>query len=336
MTGLRASVIALSVMLTLPACIDADFARPSKVQTPRVLAIVVDPPVVGVDTAANFIAMAVNVDGTPMEHDPAAGVVFDWHACLVSESVPGLGGMQYDADGTQQGCGGARSIPMTVNDTGVATLPAGLLSQVLAGVSLESVGHVLGLPATLLLEALNRTGVILTVELRVVRDESDSLVAFKRVVLIDRPQSEVVGDNPPPPRFAIRELGADISEARWLSARGEVDRFECQWEGLPLRLQTNRSYVLDPIDVPDAEHNEADWRESYEVIDLTGRFATLREQPYYAWYATAGRLDQEQTTEPADEEIWRTPAAPGRYPMWVVVRDGHAGMSACRAEVEVE
>jgi hypothetical protein len=101
-------------------------------------------------------------------------------------------------------------------------------------------------------------------------------------------------------------------------------------------LQIGQTYVLDPVDVPDSDEGEVDWRERYEVIDLTGRFLTLSEQPYYAWYSNAGRLDQEQTTEPADEELWRAPSVPGRHALWLVVRDGHAGSSACRIDVAVE
>ncbi len=322
--------------LLLTSCIDADFARPSLVQTTRVLAMVAEPPVAGVDVAVTFDALVVTETGAPLQHDPGAGVTFEWNACLVPESVPGLQGMQYDADGTQQGCGGAPSIPLATSSSGSATLPAGLLSQVVAGTSLSSAAEILGVPVSLLTEALARTGVIVTVELRITRPEQPPLIAFKRVVLQDKPHAEVIASNPPPPRFSIRLRNEQEGDATWISARDQDDRWRCDWEDAPRALHANQTYVLDPVDVPDTAEDEVDWRESYEVIDLTGRFLTLREQAYYAWYGNAGRLDQEQTTEPADEELWRAPQEPGNHVLWLVVRDGHAGVSACRIDVEVE
>lgn len=324
-------------VLALTSCVDADFARQSLVQTTRVLAVVADPPVAGVEVAPTFAALVVSETGAPLVHDPDAGVNFVWTACLVPESVPGLQGMQYESSGSQQGCGGAPAIPLVVNEQGVGTLPAGLLAQTVTGESLASVAELLGLPLSLLTEALARTGVIITVELRVEIAGRDPLVAFKRVVLQDKPHAEVIGDNPPPPRFSLRARGQDEAFASWVSAR-DTDNSEpwrCDWEDTPLTLRAGHDYVLDPVNVPDSDEQESDWRERYDVIDLAGSFLTLTEQPYYAWYSTGGKLDQEQTTEPADEEIWRAPATPGVYPLWLVVRDGHAGASACRVDVTV-
>lgn len=332
----RLATLAIGCVLALVSCVDTDFARPSLVQTSRVLAIVADPPVLGVDVPTTLSALVVNASGAPLSHDPNAGVTFVWTACLVPASVPGLQGMQYDADGTQQGCGGATSIPLSTDASGAATLPAGLLDQVVAGGSLASVAEILGLPVSLLMEALARTGVIVTVELRVERPGREPLIATKRVVLRDLPQAEVIGSNPSLPRFSIRARDEDETTATWISGRDHAAPWQCDWEDAPRTLHAGETYVLDPVDVPDESEDEADWRERYEVVDLTGSFLTLSEQPYYAWYGTAGRFDQEQTTEPADEELWRAPSTPGVHPLWLVVRDGHAGVSACRIDVEVE
>lgn len=332
----RLLTFAIGSGLALVSCVDADFARPSLVQTARVLSMVADPPVLGVDVPTTLSAWVVTETGAPLSHDPSAGVTFGWTACLVPESVPGLQGMQYDADGSQQGCGGAASIPLTTDDSGAARLPAGLLAQVVTGASLSSVAEILGLPVSLLMEALARTGVIVTVELRVEQPDQEPLIAFKRVVLRDSPHAEVIGSNPPPPRFSVRLRGEDETAATWISARDRAEPWQCTWEDAPRILQAGQTYVLDPVNVPDEREGEADWRERYEVVDLTGSFLTLREQPYYAWYSTAGRFDQEQTTEPADEELWRAPSTPGLHPLWLVVRDGHAGASACRIDLEVE
>lgn len=334
---MRALAIHLVLSTCLIAsCVDADFARESLVQTARVLSVVAEPPVAGVDVSPTFTALVVDKTGAPLVHDPDAGVTFAWSACLVPESVPGLQGMQYEANGSQEGCGGAQSIPLAVDDQGTATLPAGLLSRAVSGASLSNVAELLGLPVSLLMEALARTGVIVTVELRVQVTGQPALLALKRVVLQDKPHADVIGSNPPPPRFSLRLRDQAESEASWVSARQVNEAWRCEWEGEALSLRAGRDYVLDPVDVPDTDENELDWRQRYDVIDLTGAFVTLSEQPYYAWYSTAGVLDQEQTTEPADEEIWRTPTEPGVYPLWLAVRDGHAGGSACRIDLTVE
>jgi len=322
--------------LALISCVDADFARPSLVQTARVLAVVADPPVAGVDVPVTFSALVVTESGAPLLHDPDAGVTFSWTACLVAETVPGLQGMQYDADGDQRGCDGAPSIPLMIDTSGAGTMPAGLLSQVVTGASLSTVAEILGLPVSLLMEAIARTGVIVTVELRVELPDQAPLIAFKRVVLQDRPHAQVIGTNPPPPRFSLRVRGEGDSSATWISARDHAEPWRCDWQGEPRTLRAGQTYVLDPVNVPDQAEGEVDWREDYDVIDLTGSFLTLREQPYYAWYATGGRLDQEQTTVPADEELWRAPSEPGDHTLWLAVRDGHAGASACSIDVEVE
>lgn len=323
--------------LMLVSCIDADFARPSRVQTDRVLAVTVDPPVAGTDVSPELRALVVRDDGSALTHDPGQGTQLVWTACLVPESVPGLSGMQYDGDGMQQGCGGAAGLPLITNTDGSARLPSGLLTQLVTDDTLTQVATALSIPVNLLRSVLQRTGVIVTVQLQVVRDGLPTLLAVKRVVLVDRPQALVTGSNPPAPRWSMRLRGEPAEDARWISGRSGVEPFTCEWEAEPLRVEAGRTYVLDPVNVPNESDTtpEPDWRESYEVVDLSGEFTTLREQAYYAWFATDGRLDQEQTTPPADEELWTAPSTTGATPLWLVVRDGHAGVSACRIEVEV-
>jgi len=330
--------LTLWLVAMLVSCIDADFARPSRVQTDRVLAITVDPPVAGTDVSPELRALVVRDDGSALIHDPDQGTRLVWTACLVPESVPGLSGMQYDGDGTQQGCGGAAGLPLITNADGSARLPSGLLTQLVTDETLTQVATVLSIPVNLLREVLQRTGVIVTVQLQVVRDDQPTLLAVKRVVLVDRPQREVTGSNPPAPRWSMRLLGTPAEEGHWISGRDRVEPFTCDWEDDSLRVEAGRTYVLDPINVPNESDTnpEPDWRESYEVVDFSGEFTTLQEQAYYAWFATDGRLDQEQTTPPADEELWTAPSTTGRTPLWLVIRDGHAGVSACRMEVDVE
>lgn len=335
----------LAVLLCVVSCIDADFARPSRVQTDRVLAITADPPVAGTDASPELRAVVVRDNGEPLLHDPALGTTLVWTACLVPEGLGGGGGgasSQYDGEGMQQGCGGAAALPLVTGADGSTRLPAGLLTQLVSDETLMPVASLLNIPVSLLRDALQRTGVIVTVQLQVMQEGEPALLAVKRVVLIDRLQRDVIGSNPPPPRWSMRLLGEDVDDARWLTGRGRTDRFTCDWEAEPLRVQTGRTYVLDPVNLQDANNGsdddpeaDDDWRESYEVVDLSGAFTTLQEQAYYAWFSTEGRLDQEQTTPPADEELWTAPATPGRTPLWLVVRDGHAGVSACRVDIDV-
>ena len=87
---------------------------------------------------------------------------------------------------------------------------------------------------------------------------------------------------------------------------------------------------------PATEDGEEPWLEDYQVIDARGELQERTERAFYSWFSTGGEFDQNVTKSPLRNQIWRTPATPGTYPLWLVVRDGHGGASACDLEVEIE
>jgi hypothetical protein len=71
------------------------------------------------------------------------------------------------------------------------------------------------------------------------------------------------------------------------------------------------------------------------VIDMRGELHARDEIAFYSWFATGGELREGVTKSPLRNEIWRTPRASGCHTLWVVVRDGHGGASACGVAVTV-
>jgi hypothetical protein len=109
--------------------------------------------------------------------------------------------------------------------------------------------------------------------------------------------------------------------------------------------------VFSPADDPTT------WEESFPIYDFSGGVRTGYEGAYYSWYSTASMPDQHavihsslhaQTTqgpshgaEPSSIDATirdnglDVPREPGTYDLWVVLRDGHLGESACHLTFEV-
>jgi hypothetical protein len=178
------------------------------------------------------------------------------------------------------------------------------------------------LPIDLVRRLAETAGFPATVELTVTaEDTGETLVrAFKRVTLTTRPER---GTNPPPPRFQIGDA--------WVGPVADGTPFLCAPEEAALEpLDAGSETVLSPAEDDDA------WREQYPILTIDGAIATVTEGAYYSWYATAGDLRQGKTSAPAREEIWTAPSEGGQEALWLVVRDGHGGTSACRIDVDVE
>jgi hypothetical protein len=205
---------------------------------------------------------------------------------------------------------------------------------------LEAVAAALGLPEDVVERLLSEVGLPLVVELRVfVGDEV--FVGYKQGLFVtDGCVENCDGLNPPPPQVEIYR-DSDRADARWVTARAGSEPFECQpcdrddtgtctpTTAPAIPLDRGGRYILAP------EEDVPQWTESYTILSLSGEFIQAEEAGYFSWFTNSGALQEEQTRFPAAEEVYVAPETPGSYVIWVVVRDGHYGQSACRIPIEV-
>jgi len=283
-----------------------EFTSDSLVDRPRILAVVADPPEV---TPSTSVGLRVLVAG-------AGDVSVQWRACSTFSSF-NASGAQYGENTGDRGCA-ANS--MALGSGSLVQVPREIIAVLLADDRLvtAALGGV-QLPAGTLEQVRNSVGVAFSLEAEVNAD-GKRLRALKRVVVSYNPQP---GTNPPPPAFRIGE--------RAVRAR-DVESFLCTPdEPEPVRVEPGQEVELAPLfDGP-----EEPWLETYNVLDGRGMLGERREQGFYSWYASRGQLDDGTTQAPDRTNRWRAPASAGCAQLWLVVRDGHAGESACGVSVSV-
>jgi hypothetical protein len=290
------------------ACIDIpDFADPSLIDRPRVLALVAEPPEVN---PGDPVQLSLLVAG-------AERYDVSWRACGAFDSFLG-GGVQYGDEQGDEGCRGTLAVELGAGER--AELP-GEATQALWG-SLELAEEIVGgaLPEDTLDRIREDVGLPFTVE-ATVRFEGRMIRAVKRVLISAR---ETPHSNPPPPAFALDETE--------VAAASGADFVCASAEGGPVPLDADVDVELAPI----VEGGEEPWLERYEVLDLRGELRSRTETAFYSWFATGGELSEGVTKSPLRNEIWHTPAGPGCHTLWLVVRDGHGGSSACAVDVAVD
>jgi len=175
-----------------------------------------------------------------------------------------------------------------------------------------------GTPEAVVRQVYEQVGLLMVVRAEV-RGADGALIAegFERVGLSPRADRSA---NPPPPRVRVGEA--------WVSARGgEPER--CAPEDATPTVAAGATITLSPD--PDEP-----WLEPYPALDLDGEVIEGMENAYYSWFATDGDFVFSVTRAPEREVEWTAPADPGEVTMWVVVRDGHFGASACEWTVRVE
>jgi hypothetical protein len=162
-------------------------------------------------------------------------------------------------------------------------------------------------------------GIAFTIEVDVLAD-GKRLRALKRVLVS---QNKQPGTNPPPPRFRFGEST--------LSALDNTAGSVCEVDSGSLQVAPGSTVKLDPV----VDGDKEPWLESYTVLDARGVLGTRKEQAFYSWFATEGKITHGTTQAPRRESGWRAPDQPGCTQLWVVVRDGHGGQSACGVKVAV-
>jgi len=300
----------------LSACIELpDFPDGNVVVEPRPLAIVADPPEARPGQAVQLSLM--------LSH-PIATSNVQWRVC--GEYFSFSGGNQYGDGQSGEGCG--EDDPSFASGER-AELP-GLLSTALFA-NLDLAREVLGasLPEGAIELVRMRVGVPVLVEARM-EHERRTLRATKRVLVSERADGN---DNPPPPRFMLGDelvIGVEDPDLPFVCA-GASGR-------VPV-VEPSSEVKLAPIvegSGEDEDDREEPWLERYQIIDARGDLQNRTETAFYSWYVSdGGEIDPGTTKAPDRDATWKTPKAPGCHRVWVIVRDGHGGTSACGVDIAV-
>jgi hypothetical protein len=292
----------LLLALPLCACIELDeFPEESVVTGPRILAVVTDPPEVTPGAALSISVLVAEAEEVEVEYSVCGA--FDGP----------FGGMQFGEmddedcsdDALLRGDGSTWEPPREIIDLLWANreLAEAILGGTLPRESIETV--------------LSSVGVPLLVDIAV-RADGRELRAVKRVLLSENPNPHT---NPPPPAFEFDDIAVRADPNTPWSCTSEE----------PLVARPREDIEIAPATVD----GEEDWVEQYKVINARGEIEDRTERAFYSWFATGGDFDRHVTRSPLRNQIWTAPAEPGRYRLWLVVRDGHGGSSACGIDVRV-
>ncbi|MDH5675295.1 MAG: hypothetical protein OEZ06_24455 [Myxococcales bacterium] len=287
-----------------------DFAEPHLIDRPRVLSLVAEPPEIAPGQSATLSILTAG--GAPGRAR--------FRVCGGFFAI--VGSRQFDegeSGGAESGQGCGAEGGLELGEGAEVELPAAL-SAALFG-DLELAAAVLGsvLPPETVELIRSQVGLPLLVEARIETD-GGVLRAIKRVLVSENPRPH---HNPPPPHFDFGDLEIETDAATPFHCRAV--------SGEPVRARAGERIEIAPIVAGDGE----DWLESYRIIDARGELSERQERAFYGYFVSAGRLDEGLTEAPLRNDRWRLPAEPGCEQLWMVLRDGHGGQSACQLDVEV-
>ncbi len=316
-------IVALSVVLSASGCLGNNFDPPHLVKGPRILDIVAEPPEVPFGQDVYFEALTVDADGSNLA--TAEGVELRFMVCMSAAAIVSGAGLGF-GQGLSDNCGegGDDLVRLETGGDlppGTARLPGTAFFRLLEDLmSMTGEGDEMLDPqiAMTLTGIIAIVGVPLRLRLEIWRDGEQILTGFKRFAISQRTD---LTTNPPPPRLAIGGV--------WVSARSGDPRVCVPEEGATPIVIAATEVEITP------DENEEEWIESYPVVGLDASVQINEESAYYSWFSIAGSFTSDITQRPERNVTWNAPEEPGRYPIWVVVRDGHLGSSFCRTEVEV-
>jgi hypothetical protein len=306
----------------LTGCLDLpDFPSSSLVEGPRVLAIVAEPPEITPGAALTVHVLVAESEAFEVEFEICGGAL---------DSAFG-GSMQF-GEQDEDDCSGERGSFVAgraesdearrAGGAAVAswTLPAAAIAPVFASGAISE--QVLGdaLPARTRELIRSSVGIPVLVQATVIT-EGRRLRAVKRVLLSENAAPH---RNPPAPGLAFGRTEVRAAEDNPWSCASE--------DGSTLRVPAGGELELAPT----VENGEEDWLEPYRVLDARGEVQERRERAFYSWYATGGDFDRQVTRSPLRNQLWTAPREAGPHRLWLVVRDGHGGASACGMDVTVD
>jgi hypothetical protein len=302
-------LIYINLAVWLAGCLDLpDFESASIITGPRVLAVVAEPPEIHPGEALELSILIAGVD------DPSETRI-TWRACGSFDGFGGGGGAQYGEEQPDEGCGGT-SLSFDLGEGPTAQLPGALTTDLFD--NLEVIAMTIGtdLPEGIVEQIRSSVGIAFLIE-ATVRAQGKLVRATKRVLISENPEPHT---NPPPPRFMFGDQAIIADPEQPLRCVRD--------DGEPVTAGPAESIELIP--------EEEAWLETYNIINARGELRDRKERAFYAWYTTAGSLDSGSTKSPLRNNLWRTPVMAGDYPLWLIVRDGHGGTSACELTVVIE
>jgi hypothetical protein len=274
-----------------------------------VLAIVAEPPEVAPGEPVE-VSLLLAGPGT-------ADARVSWRACGGFFSDIGGGGRQY-GDEEDGGCGGDLSVPL--GEGRRVTVPGLLGQQLFSSLELASASFGAVLPEEIVQRLRTEVGIPVLVEATVELEDGGIERAVKRVIVTG---ADRFHGNPPAPVFEVEDVVIEADPEQ---------RFECRRaDGEPLQLEPRASVEMIPVFEGDSEP----WIEPYAVITASGRVEERMERAFYSWFVTGGELAEDVTEAPLRNQVWDLPGEAGCHRLWVVMRDGHGGTSACGIDVTV-
>jgi hypothetical protein len=349
----------LLLALGLVGCING-LDEPMLVKTPRILAVTADHPEAAPGQDVHVRVLAFD----PMHRT----LTYAFRACIDPSNFIG-GGSSNGSGGT------APTMPLCFPMAGVgesATLPGAITQQIDALIDMQSdpqtatfIRNVLataGLPITIRVDV---SGPDPTTGNDVILVSATKLVG---ITTRARPTT-----NPPYVYFRIttrppqQEPDAEPVTTTYLGGFDPDDPFECiPWFSERATARASQSGALADPRNPSEEPNHlvlspaddpSTWEESFPIYDFSGGVRTGYEGAYYTWYSTASMVDSHgfvhsslhsgttqgpsHGAEPSDiddtirDNTLDVPRDPGTYDLWVVLRDGHLGETACHLTFEV-
>ncbi|MBL8604671.1 MAG: hypothetical protein JNK72_22285 [Myxococcales bacterium] len=310
----RAALLAMALAAT--GCIESLDSK-ELVTGPRILDMVADRPEVN---PGQSVSLSVFLAGLSENAAPT----YRWQWCVANTISRGATNVSdFGTNSSESGCfgtDGGAAANLGTGPTATLPVPANLLEALEEAARRAAMGGQ-NLPVSPeVIAALARDiglvlGFAVTVEV-----DGRVLRGYKRVVV--SANRENANTNPPAPRFRF--------DGRWVGREAGSDRRCVAEDGRPLTAPRNASVALAP------DGDETAWQQRYTILNATGTLATREERGFYAWYASSGDLARQSTRSPTRDNAWRTGAAAGPQTLWVFLRDGHGGTSACETPVTVE
>jgi hypothetical protein len=285
------------------------FESPALVTRPRVLAAIASSPTVA--PGESFTVVPI-VGGAMTEGS------FRWTLCVRPElASTGLPLSSFGAFESERGCDttGALSIAEAQSlRAPTFTVTAGLLED--ERVLRAAFGEQLSSEALRSLATRAGVSIVATVQWTV---DGEVVTAFKRVLV---KRGEV---NTNPPRPVLRVMGRELR-----AAAGSTDeRCEFSDGAGAMRVAPGARVFIEPD--PDAS-----WVEEFTFVDASGNDVRESEQAFRNWFSTSGQWEFGRARAPDLNPTWVAPKTAGEATLWLIVRDGHGGTSACRWGVRVE
>lgn len=313
----------------------ADSLLPSEiVRGPRILAVIADPP--EANPGAAFDLRVVGVDPTRT----SGQFHFEWFACLdPSDSLAALGVRV--PEWLRQGC--IKTLPLptgemlrVIEENGDrARVPSSVSALLTSDAALDQLAAGSGLPRTTIDRILATSGIPLAVEVWMI-EGTDTGDTWGEAVVLQRARKRIAlrrtsGDdhashNPSVPSLIVHRAPAGAEFTFGATAEQPT---EC----LGPTLAVSASDLLVFLPGTNTPH------EAFQVWDFDGHVRTVTEELYFNWYATAGGFSADVTRHregTLDAQVsFRAPASAQHVDLWMVVRDGHLGTSACHFGLEI-